>query len=279
MSGLFKGIGKIFSKVVSVIKKIALPALAIAAVVVTGGAALGLIPAITGLGGLAVSLGASAGVASILSAAATGATIGMIGGLVTSGSISGAIKGASMGFLAGGIAGGIGLAAGGLGGAGSGAATAGTSAATTGTDVVASGIYDGVEGISGLVGTGGAAADVAAGGIGGAVGEAATAAGTVAQAGTSATSGGGILGFLSKNPLIASGLMKGIGGALSGDPSSNLLKERQKSYSGVIPYEPYRVGSIDGLQSPDERFNNVIYGGGKYEYDPATGRVLPASRA
>jgi hypothetical protein len=42
------------------LKKIALPALAIAAVVVTGGAALGLLPGITGLGGLAASLGASA---------------------------------------------------------------------------------------------------------------------------------------------------------------------------------------------------------------------------
>jgi hypothetical protein len=59
MSGLFKSIGKIFKKVVPVLKKIALPALAIAAVVVTGGAALGLLPGIAGLGGLAASLGAS----------------------------------------------------------------------------------------------------------------------------------------------------------------------------------------------------------------------------
>jgi hypothetical protein len=92
MSGLFKSIGKIFKKVVKVLKKVALPALAIAAVVVTGGAALGLLPAIAGLGGLAASLGASPLIAGVLSAAGTGATLGAITGFVTTGKLSGAVR-------------------------------------------------------------------------------------------------------------------------------------------------------------------------------------------
>lgn len=269
MSGLFKSLGKIFKKVIKVLKKIALPALAIAAVVVTGGAALGLLPGIAGLGGLAASLGASPFIAGVLSAAGTGATIGAIGGLLTTGSLKGAIKGASIGFLTGGIAGGIGQALGGV----AGAVPSGASGAS---DVLNSGVYSGVEGIDALTG----AADVAgqaAGGIGG-IGGAVTSGAGMSAAGTSAASGGGVLGFLNSNPLLLSGVMKGIGGALMGDPRMNELKALQHSYDGVIPYKPYDVGSIDGLQSPDERYNTIIYGQGKYEYDPITGRVIPAKQ-
>ena len=41
MSGVFKAVGKVFKGVVKVIKKVALPALAIGAIVLTGGAAIG----------------------------------------------------------------------------------------------------------------------------------------------------------------------------------------------------------------------------------------------
>lgn len=272
MSGLFKSIGKIFKKVGKVLKKIALPALAIAAVVITGGAALGLLPGIAGLGGLAASLGASPLIAGVLSAAGTGATIGAITGLVTTGKLSGAIKGASTGFLAGAVTGGIGAALGGTGGGaasiaqpGSGLGNVALNADPALAATLPSGEAVGVFGSQAASGIGAAAGQAA--GIG-----ASTAA---AAAPAAAGSGGGILGFLSRNPLIASGLMKGIGGALTGDPTINAMKERQKNYdiSGQV-YRPYDPSTAVTDQGPNG-FNQVIYGNGQYEYDPNSGRILP----
>lgn len=271
MSGLFKSIGKVFKKVIKVVKKIALPALAIAAVIVTGGAALGLIPAIggmaiTGLGTLASALGASSAVAGILSTAATGATIGMIGGFLTSGNLKGAIKGASMGFLTGGVLGGLGQIVGGIGGAVGGAGTAApgviaeTGAAAGFTPVgMTSGALEGAIGASG------------ASSVTGALASAAPAAAAAGSGG-----GGGILGFLSQNPLLASGLLKGIGGALAGNPDMDIYKARQKSYEGVIPYKPHDWADPSGLPRASDHYNSLIYGQSKYEYDHATGRIVPA---
>lgn len=272
MSGLFSSIGKIFKKVVPVLKKIALPALAIAAVVVTGGAALGLLPGIAGLGGLAASLGASPLIAGVLSAAGTGATVGMIGGLLTTGSISGAIKGASMGLLTGAAAGGISGALGGLGGgipapdlnAAAPLDLAPVSAATT------------LPGGLGAASTASAAdvasnlAGQAASGIGGAMAQAGG--GLVEASG----GGGGILGFLNRNPLLASGLMKGIGSALQQRSQMKYLDQRRKSYNVDNVYQPYDVGELGDLQGAGERYNTIINGQGRYEYDPVTGRILPA---
>ncbi len=67
MSGVLKKIGKVFKKVVKVVKKIALPVLAIAAVGLTGGAALGFLP---GLSTTLGSLGLSPALTGILSTAA-----------------------------------------------------------------------------------------------------------------------------------------------------------------------------------------------------------------
>jgi hypothetical protein len=70
--------------------------------------------------------------------------------------------------------------------------------------------------------------------------------------------------------------MKGIGGAISGDPTERELKRRRKSYDVDGVYQPYGgIGSVDGYQDAGQRFNTIIYGGGQYEYDPDTGRVLP----
>lgn len=278
MSGLFKGggIGKIFKKVVKVVKKVALPALAIAAVVVTGGAALGLLPGIAGLGGLAASLGASPLIAGVLSAAGTGATIGAIGGLVTTGSLKGAIKGATTGFVTGAITGGIGGA---LGGGVTG--SVGTAAQAGGS------VLDGVaplasmpETLTGVV-NGLPSMGQVASGIGGAVGQAASGIGSgLGQAatslvGTSAGSGGGILGFLNRNPLLASGVMKGIGGALQSKAQLDVIKQRRNSYDVNGVFQPYQMSDADNGQDPGQRYNEVIYGQGQYEYDPKSGRILP----
>ena len=105
MSGIFKAIGKIFKKVIKIVKKVLPYALMIGAVVLTGGAALGILPAVgTVLGGL----GLSAGVTSILTGAvisgAVGAGLGAITSAVTGNSI---LKGATAGFIGGAISGGV----------------------------------------------------------------------------------------------------------------------------------------------------------------------------
>lgn len=268
MSGLFKSIGKIFKKVAKVVKKFALPALAIAAVIVTGGAALGLIPAIggiaiTGVGSLAAALGAPAAVATILSTAATGATIGFGTSLLTGGN---PIKGATMGFVTGAVAGGIGQLAGGIGGAAGGAAPATAGAATQGSQVIGTLPVTG-QTLSVPV------AQAASGGIGQAAASGASSAvgSTVASAGRAAT-GSGILGFIERNPMIASSLMKGIGGAIQGDPRSDELKRRRKSYDGVDFWQPYGVDDPEG-QEAGERYDGAVYGSGGFEYDPQSGTV------
>lgn len=107
MSGVVKGVGKVFKKVMQVqkkIRKIALPVLAVAAVVMTGGAALGVLPA-AGVGSIAGSLGLSAGMTSILTSAAQAATMGAATSALTGGNI---VKGATRGFVVGGALGAVG---------------------------------------------------------------------------------------------------------------------------------------------------------------------------
>lgn len=105
MSGVFKAIGKVFKSVVNVVKKIALPALMIGAVVLTGGAALGLLPAVgTMIGGL----GLSAGLTTVLTGAITYGALGAgIGGLTAAISGKNILKGATTGFIGGAIGGGL----------------------------------------------------------------------------------------------------------------------------------------------------------------------------
>jgi hypothetical protein len=80
MSGILKGLGKVFKKVFKVVKKVLPYALAIGAIVLTGGAALGVLPAVgTVIGGL----GLSAGVTAALTSAVTMAGWGGLAGLVT----------------------------------------------------------------------------------------------------------------------------------------------------------------------------------------------------
>ncbi len=125
MSKVGKAIGKVFKKVVKVVKKIALPALAIGAVVLTGGAALGALPSV---GSVLGSLGIKGALTGILTTAAKTAALGAGGALLTGGN---PIKGATTGFLAGGVMGGLGAAMGGAGKVAQTAASVGGSAGTT----------------------------------------------------------------------------------------------------------------------------------------------------
>lgn len=113
MSNPLKSVGKVFRKVVKFVKKIALPVIAVAAVVLTGGAALGVFGA-TGLAGLAGSVGLSAtsGLGAVLISAAKAATFGAVTSAVMG---KNPIKGATMGFMTGGLLGAVGALPGGTG--------------------------------------------------------------------------------------------------------------------------------------------------------------------
>jgi hypothetical protein len=105
MSKIFKSITKVFKSVVKFVVKIAPYALAAAAVVFTGGAALGLLPTFgAAVGGLVSSLGLSAAVTGALTGAITSAGFGAALGFVTGGE-KGMRKGALMGALTGGVMG------------------------------------------------------------------------------------------------------------------------------------------------------------------------------
>ena len=107
MSKVFKAIGKVFKKVVKVAIKIAPYALAAAAVVFTGGAALGILPTFSAaVGGLVSSLGLSAAVTGALTGAVTSAGFGAALGFITGGK-KGLKKGALMGALTGGVLGAV----------------------------------------------------------------------------------------------------------------------------------------------------------------------------
>lgn len=115
MSGLARGVKKVFSKVGNIVKKVALPVLAAGAIVFTGGAALGLAPLAGGFGGAvasglgALGLSTTGTLGSVLTGAVTqagyGAAIGGIGSKLMGGSFS---DGAAMGGLAGAVTGGLG---------------------------------------------------------------------------------------------------------------------------------------------------------------------------
>lgn len=144
MSGGLKSIGKVFKKVVKVVKKIALPALAIGAVALTGGAALGVLP---GLG----SLGLSPALTGILSTAGKGALTGALGAAVTGKNI---LKGATGGALVGGALGGVGALTGGIGNVGTAAAGGASAAAATGATAASGALATGISGATAAGGSG-----------------------------------------------------------------------------------------------------------------------------
>lgn len=117
MSGVVKGIGKVFKKVIKTVVKIAPVALAIGAALFTGGAALGTIPALAGgwgaaAGSMGTALGGSGILGGVLSGAITQAGYGALAGgaisLISGGDVSqGLEQGALIGGATGGLMGGV----------------------------------------------------------------------------------------------------------------------------------------------------------------------------
>jgi hypothetical protein len=277
MSNPLKGIGKVFKKVVKVVKKIALPALAIGAVVLTGGAALGLLPALGGAGGLLASVGIKGALAGILTSAAKAATFGALGAIVMG---KNPIKGATMGFITGGVLGGLGAAFGGAGGAGAAAGTAGNAAGTAGAaggaGAASQGALTAAANAAGLPsGAISTIPGVASAGTTG-LGLAATAP-VVASAAPVASSG--ILGqagnFLSQNQVLAGSLVQGLGSGLAAKQDA---KERRResdavraSYAGIDQGLYFMPQGTDGMGPLIE---SQTAQGGKVRYDRRTGQLV-----
>ncbi|MBF5091905.1 hypothetical protein F1640_18290 [Novosphingobium sp. NBM11] len=287
MSNPFKAIGKAFKAVVKVIKKVALPVLAIGAVVLTGGAALGVLPSVGALGS---SLGLSAGLTSVLSTAATSATIGAVGSALTGGNI---LKVATTGFVAGAALGGFNAAIGGAAKAGtaaadaasSGASGAGNAASTfaervasaPGLDVISNGSLSGGGLASRGLGTalGGSSA---ASGLAAATGAGGGVLAPVVASAAPVSSGSGILGFINSNPVVSGMALQGLGqGMLAREQSKEAQRNRDAiaaNYADTSGLPTYSSPS-GGLGGPNasEVFNAAIYAGKKVSYDPSTGRI------
>lgn len=259
MSKALKGIGKIFKKIIKVVKKFALPILAVGAIVLTGGAALGL--ALPSLGGVAGSLGLGA-IAPAITAAGQGALFGAVGAAVQGKNI---LKGATGGFVAGGVVGGLGQAFG---------AVANTAkSVTTGLDATTGAASGGASAAGAAAPLVDAAPSVmswnpgsvasAAGGSGGGLGS--------ALVSTAPKVGGGLF----SDPLVKGQLISGLGQGLLGyAQSKSETKAADKAWNRA-------AGSYttDGLLAP----TGIDYGAGrptpaqKYDrwyVDPATGRVV-----
>lgn len=233
MSNPFKAIGKVFKSVVKVVKKVALPALMIGAVVLTGGAALGALPA---LGTILGSVGISGTLASVLGGAISMGAVGAVGGFITGG-----MKGAKMGFLGGaltgGVLGGVGVigangvfGANGLLGMGQG------SAATSATGAVANTAQ-----MTGLA----TPAGFTTGAVEAAIGAAPTLAGAAPLATQAAAAGAGVAG--------------GTGGGLLGQLAPTLLQGAGQIISGFSQGKMAEAQMEAEAQAQRDRFDRTAF--------------------
>lgn len=254
MSKLVKGIGKVFKKIVKTVVKIAPYALAAAAVVFTGGAALGLTPTFAAAtGGLVAKLGLSAAMSGALTGAITSAGFGAAIGGITGGK-KGLQKGALMGALTGGVMGAMSPASFGIVKGADGAVTTANAMRNGGNAFAAAGQSTGMAPTAGtapvgtealppssapqsalptntnLIGPGG---EIARSGGTAAAGTAVSGGMTpVAAATQAATTGmapqGGILGAINANPSLAGNLISGAAAALGGGDEVDDYRDKTK---------------------------------------------------
>ncbi len=279
MSGILKGIKKVFRKVVKVVKRVALPALAIAGVVLTGGAALGVFGA-AGLSGALGSLGLSAGLSSVLTTAATGATIGAVGSAITGGNI---LKGASTGFLVGGAAGGLGQllspAAGAAGKVGN-AFKAGESISKVPVEGLgAGGAISHASSVATPVASAastpwylGSPSPAGASTVGAATKSLAPVA--APTAGTSTSALGGLGSFIQQNPLIAATTLQGLGAGISANSAQKAqTKAEEEAYArrqANYGTGGFYTSRMDPMQPIGLGFNQPKQG--TWKIDPISGQ-------
>lgn len=242
MSGLFKSIGKVFRKVVKTVKKIAIPALAVAAAVFTGGAALGGLPTMSGaMGGLVSQLGLSSGLTSALTTGLTNAGFG---------ALLGGKKGALMGFGSG------------LLGAPALDKALGIGGQATGANLIRGSQFT----VDAAMPNMGSAAGSAAGN---AAGSAASQIGSTIQNATQ--SGGGGLGGLLGNPMVASQLLQGVGGGLL---AAQQAKEERKQREREEANLSLEGGLLDvGNINSGTKFDPYAVKA-SWKYDPKTQQLV-----
>lgn len=290
MSNPLAAIGKAFKAVVKVVKKIALPVLAIGAVVLTGGAALGILPALGGAGGLLASVGITGTLAGVITSAANAAMFGAVGAALTGGNI---VKGASLGLLTGGVLGAVGL---GIPGPAAGKAV---EAGAQGLAQVAQGATETVSGLP-PVSAGASFADAfapIANGAGSSVATGASAVGGLAQSlsapvvssiapvataavPTSAGGLGGLGGFIQSNPVLVGSAINGLGAGLSAKAQADQraaeqqqIRDNYSDTSGLFRLSDQQPNA----QQPNaaDYYDTQIYGAPKrLVYNQSTGRVV-----
>lgn len=257
LSGVLKGVAKVFRKVVKVAIKVAPYALAAAAIVFTGGAAIGALPT---FGAAIGSLGLSAGVTSAITAAGLGAAVGGLGSVATGGKFG---KGALLGMAAGGA---LGLAAPAM-----------------------------VAGATGITAAAPAAASVAGAGAAGAAAGGATVLPAIEALGPiaapAAAGGGGILGG---GGLLSSAMgaqaITGVGQAIAG---ASAAKGQVKAEQAMVDkknaqtaanygvkggllanatgYKP--AGSVVDAPTPTQKYDPMTFGG-SWQYDAAAQKIV-----
>ena len=259
MSGVLKGIGKVFKKVAKVVKKVALPALAIGAVVLTGGAALGVLPSITSVAG---SLGLSPALTGILGSAAKSATFGAVGSLLTGGN---PLKGATAGFITGGVLGGLGqMAAGRTAAPTTTGGTPAPAATPAGQTVTLPSTGETI-----TIGGGEASAPVS------------TPVATGGGMGSAAAAGGGVgtaLSFLERNPILTGTLVQGIGSGLMA--SSQYKAQRKAEDRELARYDDtsalFRQPSNEtqeAVPADEVEGQRLAYSNARFVFDKNSGRV------
>ncbi|WP_022727212.1 hypothetical protein [Fodinicurvata sediminis] len=296
------------------LKKILPLALAAGAAVFTGGAALGLAPLAGGWGaavsGAVSQLGATGVLGSTLTGAITQAGYGaLVGGAVSAVTGGDIMKGVQTGGLGGAISGGV---MGGLGMAtdptsffgmtGDKAAAANiagpTELANQGSSFSGGfgGMMDAVNAANSgaLSSAGSAASSGLSGGYGGMMDVVSAASGSGSSAGGG---GGGLLssiagegGWLERNGDLVGEVVSGVGKGLMSSSEEDAMKERMElrremaederkwiegNYRGVDPGAGYRTaarGQVD--ESPVDRWDAIVHGGGEYVYDRKQGRIV-----
>ncbi len=285
MSKIVKGVGKVFKKVVKTVVKVLPYALAAAAVVFTGGAALGLGGIFAGgfsgaVGGLVGSLGLSGAAAGALTGAITSAGFGAAAGGILGGT-KGLKQGALMGAMTGGVLGAVSPGTfapkGGLGsGLPSSSKLIENVAAQQGTSV-----YGGLSAPASVSAAAAASAPAQVAATQTAVNSATTgtsaggtsgAGSTVANAGApltpTAAGSGGVLGFFNANPALAGSMLTGVASTLGGESYGKKLSKEEKalaraaerSYGGVYSGQanpfgaPGDYGTAPATITPSKRW-------------------------
>lgn len=275
MSNPLKAIGKAFKAVVRVVKKIALPALAIGAVLLTGGAALGLLGT-GGLTGALGSLGLSPALTGVLATAAKSATFGAIGAAITGQNI---VKGASLGFVTGGVLGGIGAVANGAKGLGTVASAAnsngGLPLAAQGTTDLATAAANAGNGALPIAAQGTTDLATRAANVG--LGSVTSSVPAISSA--AAPSSGGILGWMNQNPVPAGMMVQGLGqGIMASEQNKAAQREREQiaaNYGDTSGLPQYQSQG-NGYARAGDVFNAAIYAGKRVTLDPKTGLKVAA---